>query len=198
MKTVKNLSLISSCILLILGCKTVNLTEVQHIYPNQVIDSTLTADSNYIKEIAPYKNRLDSIMNQPITYAKEDFTKEGYSSNEGNLLADLLLDFSKKYAIPAPDFCLLNIGGVRTIIPKGTVTVGNIFEVAPFENEIAFVRLDASQMKEMFDYLGKEKKGHPLAGIKIAYKKGKLHSVEIGGKPFDPNKKYWVVTIDYL
>ncbi|MDR2122347.1 MAG: 5'-nucleotidase C-terminal domain-containing protein [Flavobacteriaceae bacterium] len=201
MKTVRRLSIIS-CFIALLSCKTINLTESHKAYPNQIIDSGLIAEPAYVKEITPYKKQLDSIMKQPLSYAKEDFTKEGFSSNEGNLLADLVLDFSKKYAkeknIPAPEFCLLNIGGVRTIIPKGTVTVGNMFEVSPFENALVFVSLDGSQIEELVDYLNKEKKGHPLAGIKITYKKDQPHSIEIEGVPFDPNKKYQVVTIDYL
>jgi 2',3'-cyclic-nucleotide 2'-phosphodiesterase (5'-nucleotidase family) len=202
MKKLKNLGVASCFILLLLSCKTVGLPGAHQVYPNRIIDSAIAAEPHYIKEIAPYKRQLDSIMKQPLTYAKEDFTKEGYSSNEGNLLADLVLNFAEKYAkeknIPAPEFCLLNIGGVRTIIPKGTVTVENIFEVAPFENEIVFIQLDGNQVKAMFDYLEKEKKGHPLAGARIVYKKDRLHSAEIGGKPFDAGKKYWIVTIDYL
>ncbi len=202
MKTLKNLALLGSLILLLFSCKTAQLQETHTLYPNKVIDSSLSDAPAYVKEIEPYKKRIDSIMDSPVTYAKEDFTKTGYSSNEGNLLADLTLDFAKKYAqqnkITEPEFCLLNIGGVRTIIPKGTVTVGTIFEVSPFENELVFVRLNGSQMNQMFEYLVKEKKGHPLAGAKIVYKNNRLYSAEIGGKPFDPAKNYWVVTIDYL
>lgn len=202
MKKINYIFFISFLLLLIISCKTAVLNEDYQLYPNKEINDSIKPDSLYIKIISPYKQQLDSIMSQPLSYANIDFTKEGFSSNEGNLLADLVLDFSKKYTkenkLPMPDFCLLNIGGIRTIIPQGVITVGNIYEVAPFENELVFIQLDETQMSEMFEYLRKEKLGHPLAGINVVYKKDKFFSAEIEGVPYNKNKKYWVVTLDYL
>ena len=202
MKKIQKLILFCILIVFIINCKTTKSIGIFKAYLNQEINDSIKSDSQYIQYIYPYKKQMDSIMNQPISYAKVDFTKTGYSSNEGNLLADLVLDYAKIYAkknsIPDPDFCLLNIGGIRSIIPKGVVTVENIFEVAPFENELVYIQLDDSQMKEMFDYIRTEKKGHPLAGIKLIYKNDQLYTAKIGGNDFDNTKKYWVVTIDYL
>lgn len=203
MRVISRVILLGFILLILINCKTSKIKkEVYQLHLNKEITDSIIADSQYIKYIYPYKKQLDSILKQPISYAKEDFTKIGYSSNEGNLLADLLLEYAKKYAeknsIAIPDFCLLNIGGIRTSIPKGVVTVQNIFEVAPFENEMVYIQLNGNQMEEMFNYLGKEKKGHPLAGIKIIYKNDKFHSAYIAGKDFDPDKNYWIVTIDYL
>ena len=203
MKIIKNISLFSYFMIVLVSCGTTHLEVAdKKIYPNTSINSFFPEASRYVEEISPYKKQIDSIMSQVISYANIDFTKEGYSSTEGNLLADFILDFSRKYAregkMEEPQICLINIGGVRNIIPKGKVTVGTVFEVAPFENALVFVELNGTQMNEMFDYLGKEKKGHPLAGIKIVYQQNQLKSVEIQEKPFDPKKTYWVATIDYL
>ncbi|MXO33036.1 hypothetical protein GFV01_08100 [Apibacter sp. B2912] len=202
MKLICKVIFLNFLLLLLIHCKTNKVKEVYQIHLNKKITDSIKSDSQIINFIYPYKKQLDSIMNQPISYANVDFTKAGYSSNEGNLLADLVLEYAKKYTKtnnkPEPDFCLLNSGGIRTIIPRGVVTVENIFEVSPFENEMVLLQLEGSRMKEMFDYLRIEKKGHPLAGIKLVYKKDKLISAQIEGKNFDPTKKYWVVTIDYL
>lgn len=201
----KKLFLLSGLLsfILITSCGTSNpLSETHKTYPNQIIDSSLKEDPNFTEVINPYKNQLGSIMKQKISYASEDFTKEGYSSTIGNLFADLTLNCSREYAkknnIEAPDFCLLNIGGIRTILPKGDVLVEQIYEIMPFENEMIFAQLNGKQMKDFFAYLLKEKKGHPLAGIKIEYDNNMLTSVTINGKAFDENKSYWVVTNDYL
>ena len=194
--------LILAASILLSSCYIVPTSTACKTYPNTVIDSTFAANPEISAEINPYKKQLDSIMHRSITYAEQDFTKDGYSSSEGNLLADLSLNFAKDYAsknnLPAPDFCLLNIGGVRIIIPKGTVTTETIFEVMPFENELVFVQLDGVQMNALFDYLLEVKKGHPLSGIKIVYKDDKLYSADIEGKPFNPDQKYWIATNDYL
>ncbi|MGM5630093.1 5'-nucleotidase [Apibacter raozihei] len=202
MKVIRKLSLYTFFTLFLIGCKTSVTHEFHKTYLNSVIDDEIQENKELARKIEPYKHQIDSIMSQHVTYANEDYTKSGYSSNEGNLLADLILDYSKKYAnkhnLSLPDFCLLNLGGVRTIIPKGEVTVGSVFEVAPFENEVVFVQMNGILMQEMFEYLQKEKVGHPLAGIKIVYNQNQTLVAEIAGKPFDKNKTYWVATNDYL
>ncbi|MDR3273333.1 MAG: 5'-nucleotidase C-terminal domain-containing protein [Flavobacteriaceae bacterium] len=197
-----NLFLTALFSLLLVGCYIAPMSETHKIYANAVIDSTFVPKPEISAEINPYKKQLDSIMNQPITFAEQDFDKSGFSGSEGNLIADLSLSFAKDFArknnLPVPDFCLMNIGGVRTIIPKGVVTTETVFEVLPFENTLYFAQLDGIQMKALFDYLVREKKGHPLSGIKVVYKDNQLYSAEIEGKPFNPDQKYWVATNDYL
>ena len=98
------------------------------------------------------------------------------------------------------DICLLNHGGIRSIIPQGNVTTRTAFELMPFENNLVVVALKGEQILEMADYIIKERKPHPLSGIQIILNKdGKSYkSISIQGKPLDLNKTYYGATNDYL
>ncbi len=60
-----------------------------------------------------------------------------------NLLADILVWAAKDYN-EKPDFGVYNMGGVRADLPKGDVTYGDVLDVAPFENKIAFTTLSGA------------------------------------------------------
>ncbi|NKC32627.1 bifunctional metallophosphatase/5'-nucleotidase [Falsiroseomonas selenitidurans] len=54
----------------------------------------------------------------------------------GNLLADALLA-----AVPGADLALTNAGGIRTGLPTGAITLGDVLTTLPFSNTVATVRL---------------------------------------------------------
>lgn len=54
----------------------------------------------------------------------------------GNLLADALLR-----AVPQADLALTNAGGIRTGLPAGRITLGDVLTTLPFSNTVATVRL---------------------------------------------------------
>ena len=97
------------------------------------------------------------------------------------------------------DICLLNHGGIRSIIPKGNVTTRTAFNVMPFENSVIIVELTGEKVKELAEYIIKEKKPHPLYGLKIHVDEQlNINAIEVNNSPLDLNKKYYVATSDYL
>ncbi|MDP3418558.1 bifunctional UDP-sugar hydrolase/5'-nucleotidase [Falsiroseomonas sp.] len=54
----------------------------------------------------------------------------------GNLLADALLR-----AVPRADLALTNAGSIRTGLPDGAITLGDVLSTLPFSNTLATVRL---------------------------------------------------------
>jgi 2',3'-cyclic-nucleotide 2'-phosphodiesterase (5'-nucleotidase family) len=65
-------------------------------------------------------------------------------------LADITIEKSnpifQKRENKTIDICLLNHGGIRTLIPKGNVTARNAYEVMPFENSAIIVALKGEQI----------------------------------------------------
>ena len=97
------------------------------------------------------------------------------------------------------DICLLNSGGIRSILPKGNVTARNAFEIMPFENSLVIIALKGEQILEMVDYFIAEKKPHPLAGITFAIDKDNVaKNILVQGKPIQKETIYYVGTNDYL
>lgn len=162
-----------------------------------------SAVENYI---APFRANITKDLDNVLAFSPEtlDKSKGKWQTTIGNLLAKVVYDLGnpifEKREQKTIDFCLLNHGGIRSIIPQGNVTTRTAFEVMPFENTLIIVGLTGEKVKEMADYLMKEKKPHPLYGIKIYVDKNTLavKNIEINGKQVDDNTIYYVATNDYL
>jgi 2',3'-cyclic-nucleotide 2'-phosphodiesterase (5'-nucleotidase family) len=156
---------------------------------------------NYIK---PYRENIDKDLNEVLAYCPEILEKTGkWQTNIGCFLADITLEKSNpiflKREQKSIDICMLNHGGIRTIIPKGNVTARNAYEVMPFENSTVVIGLKGEQIVEIANYIVSEKKPHPLAGMTFTITKdNSVKDIQIQGKPLELEKVYYVVTSDYL
>lgn len=167
---------------------------------NRFITENIAEDPSANQIILPYKENLDGEMNRVISYTPIDLHKDGFNSPLANLNCDLILEesnliFEKRHQRKI-DICLLNHGGIRRTFTKGDLTVRNIYEWMPFENEALVVTLRGDQILKMVEYLSNSGKGHPISGMK--FKVNDENSIEINGEKFDRNKTYTVVTNDYL
>jgi 2',3'-cyclic-nucleotide 2'-phosphodiesterase (5'-nucleotidase family) len=160
-----------------------------------------TEIENYIK---PYRENIDKNLNEVLAYCPINLDKSGeWQTNIGCFLADITLEKSNpiflKREQKSIDVCLLNHGGIRTIIPKGNVTARNAYEVMPFENSAIVIGLKGEQIVEIANYIVSEKKPHPLAGMTFTITKdNSVKNIQILGKPLELEKVYYVVTSDYL
>jgi 2',3'-cyclic-nucleotide 2'-phosphodiesterase (5'-nucleotidase family) len=164
-------------------------------------NNSVVAIDSFIK---PYREHIDVELSAPISYAPETLDKTGkWQTTIGNLLADITLKkgniiFSSRENKQL-DLCLLNNGGIRSIIPKGNITLKTAFEIMPFENTSIVVALKGEQILEMLNYFIAENKPHPLSGIQFTISKtNQPLNILIQGKPLDINKIYYVITSDYL
>ena len=156
--------------------------------------------------IAPYRANITKDLDNILAFSPEtlDKSKGKWQTSIGNLLAKVVFDLGnpifEKREQKTIDFCLLNHGGIRSIIPQGDVTTRTAFEVMPFENTLIIVGLTGVKVKELANYFMTEKKPHPLYGIKIFVDKNTLAvtNIEINGKKVEDDRIYYVATNDYL
>lgn len=150
--------------------------------------------------IEPYKVQIDEAMNKVIGQTAKELRCErtDIESTLGNFIVDLMLyQTGKIYDMPL-DVCVVNNGGLRVPINSGNITVGNIFELMPFENEVVVVTITGKEMLELLAYEAKNRKSS-FANSQLKYtEEGMLVSAIIGGKPLDVNRTYKLVTYDYL
>lgn len=164
-----------------------------------------TESSKAVEDLVkPYRENIDRDLSTVLAYAPQTLDKSGeWQTSIGNVMADQTLQRASRVLearekIKA-DICLLNYGGIRSIIPKGDVTTRTAFEIMPFENSVVVAALNGEQILEMLNYIISEKKAHPLAGMSFKISAdNKPVEIIIGGKPFDSTKTYYVVTSDYL
>lgn len=155
--------------------------------------------------VAPYRKRIDEVLDSPLAYAPKIITKEEgkYNTPAGNLLADIVLEMAnpifKSRAEKEIDIVVLNHGGIRSIISQGKITARTAYEIMPFENAIVVVALKGKSVRELVSFLIQADRPHPIAGMQIILDKSdSLQYVNIQGKPFDENRTYYVATSDYL
>lgn len=191
--------------LLIVSCSQQKLVVTKIEGEKISITNQLSENTEIDNFIKPYRDYIDKDLSTILAYCPEnlDKSKGEWQTNIGNYLADVTYERSNKVFESRTqkkiDFCILNHGGIRSIIPKGNVSARNAFEVMPFENSAAVVELKGEQVMEMIDYLISEKKPHPLSGIQFTITKDNHpKNILIQGKPIDVSKNYFVVTNDYL
>ena len=96
------------------------------------------------------------------------------------------------------DMGLVNMGGLRNILPKGDITVGAVYEILPFENSLCVLTMEGADMKRLFKAIA-SLHGEGVSGIRLEIsKEGELLNASIDGKPVEDDKLYTVATIDYL
>ncbi len=165
-----------------------------------LIDETFDKrpDAQATQFIIPYKHMVDSLMNPVIGRAACDLTPQRPEGTLSNLLPDILIDASEMFG-EKPDFAVYNMGGIRASLPKGDITIGDILDVAPFENKICFLTLTGEKVKELFQQMagnGGEAVSHSVRMVITA--DGKLVSAEINGKPIDSKASYRIATLDFV
>ena len=154
--------------------------------------------------IRPYRDNIDKDLNTPLAYAPQTLDKSGrWQSTIGNLMSDVTLAKCNPIFLSREqktiDICLLNHGGIRSIIGQGVVTARTAYEIMPFENSAYVVALKGEQILEMVNYIISEKKPHPLSGMAFTIGKDNVaKNITIRKKPFDIKATYYVVTSDYL
>jgi len=91
----------------------------------------------------------------------------------------------------------VNMGSLRSQLPKGNITVGNIFQLMPFENELVILWLKGSEVNKLLQIFAKEN-GQGVSGVKMDIKDETAINILIDGKQLDENKLYRIATNDYL
>ena len=155
-------------------------------------------DAEAVALLAPYKASVDSMMYRVVGTSEMTMEKGGPESLLSNLVADVLKGAATQVLGKPADMGLVNMGGLRNILPKGDITVGEIFEILPFENSLCVLTMKGTDMKRLFKAIA-SLHGEGVSGIRMEIsKEGELLNVTIGGQPVKDDQSYTVATIDYL
>jgi 2',3'-cyclic-nucleotide 2'-phosphodiesterase (5'-nucleotidase family) len=196
--------LVQSC-----GTKTFRVTRVEGkqlpVEAIAVSNNTVATINTYENYILPYRTRINTDLDSIIAYCPVTLDKKAINlqSPIGNMMADVVLQYGtkvfKKRENKSISICILNNGGIRSILPKGNVTARNAFEIMPFENSLVVIALRGVQIRELISYFIKEKQAHPLAGLTFRIDKNKeAKNILVQGEELQDNTLYYVGTNDYL
>jgi 2',3'-cyclic-nucleotide 2'-phosphodiesterase (5'-nucleotidase family) len=149
--------------------------------------------------IKKYDDRIRGEFSRVAGETSADLAKSSWrESNIGNLVCDAM----RRAA--GTEIAFHNSGGIRTDIPKGKITMEQVFTALPFDNRIVAMDLTG---RELMRILEKNARGEygilQVSGIRIAYDLrnepgGRLAGVQLNGAPLDPERMYRVAVNDFL
>ncbi len=167
-------------------------------YRQYAINNDLPPDSSSILYYQPYKKQLDAEMSRIVGYTDADLTKPAAATETllGNFFADALLAEGRRL-YPDADFSFGTKGGLRRELKQGPVTIGHIFELMPFENDLVILELTGESVQQLAAFIAATG-GQPVAGLQMTISGGEAKDIRIANAPLDLLKTYHLVTYDYL
>lgn len=156
-------------------------------------------DIKAVDFLKPYTYKVDSVMNQKLGVSDQFLTRSGMESPLGNLLTTVLRESASPYFGGKPaQIGIMNIGGIRNNLPKGTITLRDVFEVSPFDNYLCVMNVSGRQLMDIFHDLALHKMCIQGGARVVAKQDGTIVSATIDGQPVEAEKTYTLATIDYL
>ena len=177
------------------------ISKKQQIQP-EIVDIQLIEVDGSLKNgamdslIAPYKVEKEVSMNVVIGEVEETMEVGLPESKLSNLIADVLLTEGRKY-IADVDIAVTNIGGIRRTLFAGPLTIGDVFEILPFDNSLLVLEYKGVEILALADAVAL-KGGEAIAGMTLTIRDGKAEDVKVGGEVVDTARVYKVVSTDYL
>ncbi len=186
-------------LLILVACQP-RLWQVQQATSTKIaIDASTQAlaDTNYINFLQPFKKQVDEKMNIVIGRAAQTMRGHAPESLLSNFSADVYRQAASDFLKSEVDIAIVNLGGLRTVVPQGDITVRKVFELMPFENELVIVYLKGDNLNALCQYFA-SMGGEGVSGLRFKIENKKAVEIQIGGQPLDENKLYSIATNDYL
>nr|WP_237738209.1 5'-nucleotidase C-terminal domain-containing protein [Caldicellulosiruptor sp. F32] len=160
------------------------------------------------KEVLSIIEKADKQVGQQfskvIGTAVADITREQRAkpygdSALGNWAADAIREFAHT------DFAFTNNGGLRIDLKKGPITLGDIYQLMPFDNTIVILKMKGSQIKTILEEAVQDNgKGIQVSGLTFKYdmKKPSMNRVYdmrmSDGTVIEMDKIYTVATNNFM
>ncbi|WFP65135.1 5'-nucleotidase C-terminal domain-containing protein [Mesorhizobium sp. WSM4904] len=179
------------------------------------LDKSITPDPAVLARIKELGAPIEALKNKEVAETTKpiDGSRENCRAREcemGNLVSDAVLDRVKGQGV---EIVISNGGGLRASIDQGTVTMGEVLTVLPFQNTLATFKISGkdlvagleSGLSQIEDGAGRFPQ---VAGLKYSFDKsvapnaGRVKSVEVmengAWAPINPDKQYLVATNNYV
>lgn len=149
--------------------------------------------------LKPYLDEVNEGLSVVVGRSATELTRRGRSNSPmGNFVTEAM-----RSSFDA-DWAFSNTGGLRTDIPAGDVTVGDLMRLLPFGNAMVVVEMEGRMIREILERKGSRgSSGLYQSGIQwvadpLAEHGERVLAATIGGEPLRPDQLYTVVCSDYL
>lgn len=163
------------------------------------VDSRLDGmvDKVFVESLSRYKHPVDSLSNIVLGKATGDFNRKPELMN---WMADFVFDDARRLTDKKIDMSIVNSGGIRSPFLKGNITKGNIMQSFPFDNYEVILEISGADLKATLDSIAAGGGNGVSRNVRavIDPQARKCESVTINGTQIDPDRLYYVATINYL
>lgn len=179
------------------------LLPVTNRFPADKLDSKISSF------LAPYKATVDSVNNRVIGYAPRALDSGDSNGEYANWTADFAFRTINEM-LPALrdsnpelpqrlDLAIMNVGGIRQDMPAGPVTEGKILSTFPFANRLTILSIKGSDLEGALKAAARRGGEAVSEGVRVVVDStGNYMRAIIDGKEINPDKEYFITTIDYL
>ncbi len=124
--------------------KAMDAVDIDGCRPAPYEGTTPIIDRALLKKVAPFFKDAKQRRAQLLGVTVDVEVGRGYDAESalGNLFADLMLQAS-----PGADVALMNGGGIRANLPVGPLTYGAVFEMMPFDNRLATMKISVAELR---------------------------------------------------
>ncbi|WP_051718954.1 5'-nucleotidase C-terminal domain-containing protein [Hymenobacter sp. IS2118] len=166
---------------------------------SQPVGKTQAEDPAVAALIAPYHDKVTAQMTEVLGMAPVALVKTPGESPLANFVADLQRTRASQVLGEAVPLGVMTNGGLRAGFAAGPVTLGAVFELMPFENQLVVLDAPGPVVQQLFEYAARIKMAVSGATYALTFD-GLPKDIRIGNQAFDPNQnRTWGIAIsDYL
>ncbi len=159
----------------------------------------------------PFEAAMDQLVQRHYARIKEHFSAVigetridlNRSVQGESLLGDVICDAVRQAA--HADIAFQNAGGIRADLPKGRITLEQIYTTLPFDNQLIAMSLTGAQIRDILERsLHRDGSvGLQVSGLRVSYNLqrpfgSRVVDVVVNGQPLDAEKTYRIATNDFL
>ncbi|KAH9255863.1 hypothetical protein BSLG_006918 [Batrachochytrium salamandrivorans] len=177
-----------------------------------LMDQSIEQDPAFQKRVDELRTSFMNLTAQVLATSTGDFSTTDCITGEcaiGNLMVDCMVS-SRDSSSPA--IGLINSGGLRASLLKGSISYGDVMTVLPFENQIASFNYTGAQIKEVLEntvsmYNAQTKKlvisVPQWSGLKFTFDStlpvgSRVTTVTVDNKPLSSDSTYTIITSDFV
>jgi 2',3'-cyclic-nucleotide 2'-phosphodiesterase (5'-nucleotidase family) len=148
--------------------------------------------------VSHYKAKFDEQMKVSVATSDQGMTKGVPESLLTNFSSDQMKRYGDAYTHGNCDLAIMNVNGHRANLPKGIVTLENMYEIYSFDNKLVILKLKGSDLTKVFESCIRIGGAGVSSNVRLVGIGNELKSALVDGKPVDPDKNYTIVSLDYL
>lgn len=183
------------------GKLIMSVPSVNEVYK---VKNDIVYDANMKVAYDKFSNQLAPILGEKLGTATEEFTHGRDDKGKVSLLGQWSCDVMRKAT--GVQIAIQNGGGLRRSLLAGDITMGDLYEIMPFDNYLVTMELSGADLRKAIDHgINNPEVGDgQFIGLKVTYDPNAEHGKRIltialeDGTPIKDNEYYTVVTNDFI